>query len=175
MPPRIKDDGELGQSFEGKTVTNNAKKNALVEAKKSDRFYLDELVRRLVKKDLEEWIAVEQREAEATADAETEPEEKPAKAESPGDAKPTKAKTKKAKDKLSGLDAAVKVLTEAGGPMKCQDMVDRMLGQGYWQTNGATPAATIYAAIVREIRDKGDDSRFRKVDRGSFELNPAKG
>ena len=28
-----------------------------------------------------------------------------------------------------------------------------------------------YAAIIREIRDKGDESRFRKVDRGSFELN----
>ena len=57
---RLKDEGELGQSFEGKMVTYNAKKNDLVEAKKADRFYLDELVRRLVKKDLEDWIAVEQ-------------------------------------------------------------------------------------------------------------------
>ena len=161
---RLKDEGELGQSFEGKSVTYDAKKNALVEAKKADRFYLDELTRRLVKKDLEEWLAVEQREAEAASAAETEPE--------PAKKKAATKKPKATKDKkLSGLDAAAKVLGEAGGPMKCQDMVDQMLSKGYWQTNGATPAATIYAAIVREIRDKGEDSRFRKVDRGSFELN----
>jgi hypothetical protein len=76
---RLKDEGDLGQSFEGKSVTYDAKKNALVEAKKADRFYLDELVRRLNKKDLEEWLAVEQREAEAAKDAETETEPKPGK------------------------------------------------------------------------------------------------
>ncbi len=163
---RLKDDGELGQSFEAKTVTYDAGKNGLVEAKQADRHYLDELVRRLVKKDLEDWVAVEQREAEATADAET-----PAAAKTP-EPKPVKATNpKKTKSKLSGLDAAVKVLTEVGQPMKCGDMVDQMLSKNYWKTNGATPAATIYAAIVREIRDKGEASRFRKVDRGSFELN----
>lgn len=160
---RLQDEGELGQSFEAKTVTYDAKKNALVESKKADRHYLDELVRRLLKKDLEEWLAVEQREAEATVAAETPTEEKPAKTKA--------AKAKKSDGKLSGLDAAVKVLAETGGPMKCGDMVDQMLSQGYWQTNGATPSATIYSAIIREIRDKGDESRFRKVDRGSFELN----
>ena len=103
---------------------------------------------------------MEQREAEAAAAAETIVEDKP-----------VKPKTKKTKDKLSGLDAAVKVLTEVGQPMKCGDMVDQMLSKGYWQTNGATPSATIYSAVIREIRDKGDESRFRKVDRGSFELN----
>jgi hypothetical protein len=158
---RLKDEGELGQSFEGKTVTYDPNKQKPIEAKKTDRFYLDELVRRLLKKDLEEWVAVEQRESEAAVDADAEPKPAPAK----------QAKPKKTKDKLSGLDAAAKVLGEAGGPMKCQDMVDQMLSKGYWQTNGATPAATIYAAIVREIRDKGDISRFRKVERGSFELN----
>src|SRR5688572_6341355 len=76
---RLKDEGDLGQSFEGKTVTFDAKKNALVEAKKADRFYLDELVRKLAKKDLEEWLAVEQRDAEAQKAAEAEPEAKPAK------------------------------------------------------------------------------------------------
>lgn len=28
----------------------------------------------------------------------------------------------------------------------------------------------VYAAILREIATKGDDSRFRKTDRGRFEL-----
>ena len=148
---RLKDEGELGQSFEAKTVTYDATQNALIESKQAERHYLDELVRRLLKKDLEEWLAVERRESEAAAD-ETPSEEKP-------------------KTKLSGLDAAVKVLTEVGQSMKCSDMVDQMLSKGYWQTNGATPSATIYSAIIREIRDKGDESRFRKVDRGAFELN----
>jgi len=72
--------------------------------------------------------------------------------------------------KPSGLDAAAQVLAEAGEPLGCKEMVDRMLAKGYWQTQGKTPAATIYAAIIREIATKGDDSRFRKVDRGKFAL-----
>ena len=72
--------------------------------------------------------------------------------------------------KTSGLDAAAQVLAEAGQPMGCKEMVERMLAKGLWQTGGKTPAATIYSAIIREIAVKGDDSRFRKVDRGRFEL-----
>ena len=72
--------------------------------------------------------------------------------------------------KPSGLDAAAQVLAEAGEPMGCKEMVKRMLAKGLWQTGGKTPAATIYAAIIREIATKGDDSRFRKVERGKFAL-----
>jgi hypothetical protein len=43
-----------------------------------------------------------------------------------------------------------------------------MLQNGYWSTNGKTPAATISAAMLREIKVKGDDARFRKVARGKF-------
>ena len=49
-------------------------------------------------------------------------------------------------------------------------MVERMLAKALWKTSGKTPAATIYAAIIREIKVKGDKSRFRKTDRGLFEL-----
>jgi len=73
----------------------------------------------------------------------------------------------------SGLDAAVTVLAEAGKPMNTADMVKRMLETGLWKTRGKTPAATIYAAIIREIAVKGKDSRFRKTDRGHFELTAA--
>jgi len=72
--------------------------------------------------------------------------------------------------KPSGLDAAAQVLAEAGEPMGCKEMVERMLAKGLWQTGGRTPSATIYAAIIREIATKGDASRFRKVDRGKFAL-----
>jgi len=71
----------------------------------------------------------------------------------------------------SGLDAAAQVLAEAGEPLNCKEMVERMLAKGLWQTKGRTPSATIYSAIIREVRDKGAESRFRKVERGKFELN----
>ena len=73
--------------------------------------------------------------------------------------------------KPSGLDAAAKVLADAGEPMNCKAIVERMLAEGLWQTSGRTPSATIYSAIIREIRDKGEASRFAKVERGKFTLN----
>ena len=45
-----------------------------------------------------------------------------------------------------------------------------MLSQGLWSTKGKTPHATIYAAIIREISQKGKDARFEKVDRGRFQI-----
>ena len=83
---------------------------------------------------------------------------------------PAKAK-QKTKGKLSGLDAAAKVLAEAGEPLRCKQIVETMLAKGYWTTNGKTPAATIYAAILREIQAKGKDARFKKTDRGLFAAN----
>jgi hypothetical protein len=34
--------------------------------------------------------------------------------------------------------------------------------------NGLTPAATLYAAILRELKVKGADARFVKTERGKF-------
>ena len=69
---------------------------------------------------------------------------------------------------LSGLDAAAIVLREASAPLNAQDLVGLMLERGLWKTEGKTPAATIYAAMIREIRSKGSASRFLKADRGRF-------
>jgi len=41
---------------------------------------------------------------------------------------------------------------------------------GYWQAEGKTPAATIYAAILRELQEKGEDARLRKAGRAPFAL-----
>ena len=71
---------------------------------------------------------------------------------------------------MSGLDAAAKVLAEAGEPLNCVTITARALAKGYWKTGGKTPQATVYAAIIREIAKKGDASRFRKTERGRFEL-----
>ena len=72
--------------------------------------------------------------------------------------------------RLSGLDAAAKILADATEPLGTTTMVERMLDQGLWTTKGATPAATIYAAIVRDIQKRGDASRFQKTERGKFAL-----
>ena len=69
---------------------------------------------------------------------------------------------------LSGLDAAALVLREAGEPLDAQTLIVRILERGLWKTEGKTPAATIYAAMIREIKAKGSSSRFHKVERGRF-------
>lgn len=66
------------------------------------------------------------------------------------------------------LDAAAQVLAEAGEPLNTKQIVERMLAKGLWKTGGKTPAATIYAAIIREIAAKGGEARFRKTSRGMF-------
>ena len=71
--------------------------------------------------------------------------------------------------KLSALDAAAKVLEETGQPMTCQEMIDAMAQKGYWSSpGGRTPAATLYSAILRELKAKGDQCRFVKTERGKF-------
>jgi len=71
--------------------------------------------------------------------------------------------------KLSALDAAAKVLQESGQPMNCPEMIAAMAAKGYWTSPaGKTPAATLYAALLREIKIKGAQARFHKTARGHF-------
>jgi hypothetical protein len=94
------------------------------------------------------------------------PAAKPAKAEKA----PKEKKAAKKDGKLSGLDAAAKVLSEAGTPLKCTEIVERALAKGYWHTNGQTPSATLYSAMLREINVRGKESRFKRTDKGTFAL-----
>ena len=76
--------------------------------------------------------------------------------------------------RVSALDAAAQVLSKAGKPMGAQELIAAMAEQGLWKSPaGKTPHATLYAAMLREVAAKGSASRFRKVDRGLFELNTA--
>jgi hypothetical protein len=73
--------------------------------------------------------------------------------------------------KMSCLDAAAKLLTETGQAMTCLELIAAMAAKGYWTSPaGKTPSATLYAAIVREIRTKKDHARFRKTVPGRFAL-----
>ena len=90
-------------------------------------------------------------------------------------AKAPKAKAEPKPKKVSALDAAAKVLGEHGKPMNCVELIDEMSRKKYWTSpNGATPHATLYAAILREIKVKGKDARFVKTERGKFASAEAK-
>ena len=98
---------------------------------------------------------------------------KAAKTSKGGPAKKAKATKRAAANgkpkKLSAIDAAAKVLVEAGEPMGCREMVETMANKGYWKSpGGKTPHATLYSAILREITGKGKDARFAKTERGKF-------
>ena len=74
--------------------------------------------------------------------------------------------------KTSALDAAAKVLGEAGQQMTCMEMIEAMSKKSYWTSpGGATPQATLYSAMLREIKTKGTEARFKKIDRGKFASN----
>jgi hypothetical protein len=103
--------------------------------------------------------------AKATTPAKT------AKAKATNPAKAAKATAKTDAKKLSQIEAAVQVLAKAGEAMNCKAMVEAMTKQGLWSSpGGATPDATLYSSILREINTKGKDARFTKVDRGQFAL-----
>jgi hypothetical protein len=79
-------------------------------------------------------------------------------------AKKAKAAKPKGERKPGCLDAAVRVLQEAGKPMQCGAIVEQALAKGYWHTKGATPGATLYAAVLRECAVKGAKARFRRAE-----------
>jgi hypothetical protein len=81
---------------------------------------------------------------------------------------PKTAQAKQTAGRGGCLDAAAKLLKDKGEPMRCKDLVETMLAKGLWKTEGKTPAATLYSAILREIQTKKSASRFRKTDRGLF-------
>src|SRR5437660_1459530 len=89
---------------------------------------------------------------------------KPAKT---GTAKTQPKRTKPETGKSSALDAAARVLAGTKQPMNSKELIEQMAAKGYWTTpGGKTPHATLHAAISREIKVKGSDSRFVKAGPG---------
>jgi hypothetical protein len=92
-----------------------------------------------------------------------------------GGKQPKAAKAPRPK-KVSALDAAAQVLAKAKQPMRAKELMEQMAAEGLWTSpGGKTPEATLYAAMLREIGKKGEDSRFQKVDRGAFVATPTSG
>jgi short subunit dehydrogenase-like uncharacterized protein len=95
------------------------------------------------------------------------------------DAKPKTEKKAKGKPdagdkKLSAINAAFKVLADGGKAMNCQELIASMTEKGLWTSpGGLTPHATLYSAILRELKAKGGESRFRKIEKGKFAAKTA--
>jgi ethanolamine utilization cobalamin adenosyltransferase len=90
-------------------------------------------------------------------------------------AAPKKAKAASANGKpkkMSAIDAAAKVLADSKQPMNCKELIEAMSAKGLWTSpGGATPWATLYSAIIRELKVKGKEARFTKTERGKFAAN----
>lgn len=80
---------------------------------------------------------------------------------------------------MSALDAAAMVLeglkgTKAREGIQANDLIDRMQRASLWASpGGKTPAATLYAAIIREIKVKKGVARFVRVSPGHFAIKTA--
>ena len=85
-------------------------------------------------------------------------------------ASPSKTASKAIPQKGLGLlSAAAVVLESSAAPMTVKAMIEAAKDAGLWSPRGGkTPEQTLYSAIIREIRDKREQSRFRKDGRGLF-------
>lgn len=85
--------------------------------------------------------------------------------------KPAAPTTKPAK-KMSLVNAAILVMGKSKEPMNVKQIMAEVETQNLWSpgNGGKTPDATLYSAMLREIKHKGDESRFVKVDRGQFTI-----
>lgn len=164
---RLRNEGEQGASFTGRMIEFNLETGQPARSRTTDLFYLDELVKKLTKKDYDEWAETGRREAEALATAENRSMD--SQPEPPAAKKNVETRSPR---KMSALEAAAMVLAESEEPLTAKGMIEAMGAKGNWTSpGGQTPHATLYAAIIREIHVKGSQSRFRKADRGLFTLN----
>ena len=71
---------------------------------------------------------------------------------------------------MNAIDAAEVILSEAGKPLRYEEITRRILERDLWQTQGLTPAATVNARLVVDIKDLGAGSRFQRTAPGVFAL-----
>ena len=75
---------------------------------------------------------------------------------------------------LSLINAAAIVLEACDRPLSCKEIIAKAIDAEIWQPKeGKTPSNTLYASLLREIKNKADDARFEKADRGKFTLKQA--
>lgn len=70
----------------------------------------------------------------------------------------------------SWKEAIIKVLGESSTPMHYTEISEQILSRGYYETDGATPAATVNAQMAASIKHDGEKSPFMRVGKGVFTL-----
>lgn len=70
----------------------------------------------------------------------------------------------------SWKEAIKKVLAESSTPLHYTEISEQILSRGYYETDGATPAATVNAQLASSIKHDGEKSPFIRVGKGIFAL-----
>lgn len=70
----------------------------------------------------------------------------------------------------SWKEAIKRVLTESVTPLHYTEISEQILSRGYYETDGATPAATVSAQLTSSIKHDGEKSPFIRVGKGLFSL-----
>ena len=70
----------------------------------------------------------------------------------------------------SWKEAIRKVLAESETPLHYTEISEQILSRGYYETDGATPAATVSAQLTSSIKHDGERSPFMRVGKGIFTL-----
>ncbi len=70
----------------------------------------------------------------------------------------------------SWKEAIKKVLGESSTPLHYIEISEQILSRGYYETDGATPAATVNAQLASSIKHDGEKSPFIRVGKGIFAL-----
>ena len=73
----------------------------------------------------------------------------------------------------SWKEAIKRVLRESSSPLHYTEISEQILSRGYYETDGATPAATVNAQLASSIKHDGEKSPFIRVGKAIFALkNP---
>lgn len=62
------------------------------------------------------------------------------------------------------------MLSESSAPLHSKEISEQILSRGYYETDGATPAATVNAQLATSIKHDGEKSPFIRVGKGIFTL-----
>ena len=70
----------------------------------------------------------------------------------------------------SRKEAIKKVLAASSRPLHAAEISEQILSRGYYETDGATPVATVGAQLAASIKHDGEKSPFTRVGKGLFML-----
>lgn len=71
---------------------------------------------------------------------------------------------------MTVLEAAKRVLEEAGASLHVRDLTATMLAKGYWSTQGLTPEATVQARLAMDLIKRESASAFVRSAPGCYGL-----